>query len=323
MDQALVNHARRTDMAATIVALGGVRDRYDPHKYRLAGVVLSITGKQFYIHTRGQGGAGPISLVMQLTGRSFPKSVTYLVGLGGQRPTADPPPSPSAQDATDSGAQAHASFTPPVRDEGAWPRVRAYLTTERALPSAFINDLHGRGLIYADHRANAVFLRRGDDDHVTGASLRGTVPGRRFQGLVDGTQRDDGYFRVPVGTRRPDRIPTLVLVESPIDALSYRALHDGRVAGLVISTDGAGDLPTRLIDRALTSGWRVWCAFDRDQGGDTLWRHVQERYPEQTASEQPTIERRLPHGKDWNDDLREASRRVHHRHSGGPYDSIL
>jgi len=59
MDQALVNHARRADMAATIVALGGVRDRYDPHKYRRAGDVLSITGAQFYIHTRGQGEPGP------------------------------------------------------------------------------------------------------------------------------------------------------------------------------------------------------------------------------------------------------------------------
>jgi len=162
-----------------------------------------------------------------------------------------------------------------------------------------------------------VFLRRGDDGHVTGASLRGTVPGRRFQGLVAGTQRDDGYFRVPVGRRRPDQPPTLVLVESPIDALSYRALHDGRVAGLVISTDGAGDLPTCLIDRALTSGWRVWCAFDRDRGGDTVWQHVQERYPEQTAGEQPTIERRVPHGKDWNDDLRTYRAKGRHRHSSG------
>jgi len=309
MDQALIDRARRADMGTVMAALGGVQDRYDPHKYRIAGGnFLSITGEQFYIHTRGQGGAGPISLVMQLTGRSFPESVTYLVGQGGQRPAADPPPSQMAQGATSSEERAHAPFTPPARDEGAWPQVRAYLTSIRALPPALIDDLHGRGLIYADHRANAVFLRRDDDGRATGAAVRGTVPGRRFQGLVAGTQRDDGYFRVPLGPRRADQPPTFVLVESPIDALSYHALHDGRGAGLVISTDGAGDLPTCLIEEARASGWRVWCGFDRDRGGDTLWRHVRERYSAQITGEQPTIEHRFPQGKDWNDDLRATLR---------------
>ncbi len=309
MDQSLIDRARRADMGTVMAALGGVRDRHDPHKYRLAGGdVLSITGEQFYIHTRSQGGAGPISLVMQLTGRSFPASVTYLVGQGGQRPTADPSPVQTVQGVTSSGAQADAPFTPPARDEGAWPRVRAYLTTEGALPPAVIDDLHGRGLIDADHRANAVFLRRDDDGRATGASLRGTVPGRRFQGLVAGTRRDDGYFRVPLGPRHPDRPPTLVLVESPIDALSYQALHEKSATGFVISTDGAGDLPTCLIEEARASGWRVWCGFDRDRGGDTLWRHVRERYPAQITGEQPTIEHRFPQGKDWNDDLRATLR---------------
>jgi hypothetical protein len=103
MNQSLIDRARRADLGAVMAALGSVRDRYDPHKYRLAGDVLSITGERFYIHTRGQGGAGPISLVMQLTGPSFPESVTYLVGQGGQRPTADPSPVQTVQEVTSSG----------------------------------------------------------------------------------------------------------------------------------------------------------------------------------------------------------------------------
>lgn len=64
MDQLLIDRARRADMGTVMAALGGVQHRHAPHKYRLAGDGLSITGERFYIHTRGQGGAGPISLAI-------------------------------------------------------------------------------------------------------------------------------------------------------------------------------------------------------------------------------------------------------------------
>ena len=51
----------------------------------------------------------------------------------------------------------------------------------------------------------------------------------------------------------------------------------------LLSTDGAGALPTVMIDKALAHGWTVQAAFDADKGGDLLWRRLGEHYPPETA----------------------------------------
>ena len=53
---------------------------------------------------------------------------------------------------------------------------KKYLIDKRKLPSALVDSLHNSGLIYANKKQNAVFLRRSmDEEKITGANLRGTA----------------------------------------------------------------------------------------------------------------------------------------------------
>lgn len=290
---------RNLDLAAVLHALGAERDRYDKAKWRLDGQVLSVTGNLFYDHTSERGGAGAIDLVMQVRGASFVEAITYLDG-----------PDVVAR-ATISVASAprrdRGPFVPPHPAPEHWPGVRAYLLEERGLPDTLVDELHERGLVYADARQNAVFLRRDESSQPTGAFLRGTHPDHPFKGLAAGTERERGWFHFEVGDRG---VPQMVLTESAIDTLSYYALVHGNtpLAGsgayreVYASTDGAGALPHGLIARVLEEGGLVRAAFDRDARGERFWALLQERHPEAAAGvrlwrETPAV------GKDWNDVL--------------------
>jgi len=91
----------------------------------------------------------------------------------------------------------------PQADEARWPQVRAYLVEQRGIPRGMIDERHKRETIYADSRANAVFLRTNEEGQAMGASLRGTLPGSEFQGLAYGARRDEEHFSLTIET--PER----------------------------------------------------------------------------------------------------------------------
>jgi hypothetical protein len=248
---------RGLDLAAVLQELGAERDRHDKAKWRLDGRVISVTDSLFYDHVNERGGAGAIDLVMQVRGVDFVEAVTYLDGpavlaRATERAASAPP-------RRGSGERANGPFVPPSDVPDHWTHVRTYLLEERGLPAALVDELHERGLVYADARQNAVFLRHDEDGQPTGAFLRGTDPDRPFKGLAAGTERERGWFHFTVGDRG---VPQLVLTESAIDALSYYALVHGNtpLAGsgayreVYASTDGAGALPHALIATVLAEG---------------------------------------------------------------------
>jgi len=322
--KALATHVRAIDLPTVIERLGGEQDRYDKHKWRLDGEHISINGEKFYNHDRREGGGGAIDLVQHIIpGADFKQAVAYLSDEVGRELALSAAAHYGARQAQQQAEEvierlergergAHVPFIAPAPDADRWPQVRAYLVEQRGIPRGMVDTLHERGDIYADARANAVFVRRDEGREIVGASLRGTVPGSEFQGLVRGTRRDEGYFSFALTFGKPDRhdTPQYHLVESPIDALSRAVLvrqagETGRHA--FISTDGQGELPRRQIDAALANRGLVRCGFDNDAGGNTLWAQVKEAYPRAEA-----IERERPPvgAKDWNDALRAAQERA-------------
>ena len=117
-------------------------------------------------------------------------------------------------------------FTPPVPEESKWQEVKKYLTRSRKLPSGLVDSLHKEGLVYADEKQNAVFIRRSlDESKITGATLRGTAgEDNTFKGLAKGTKRSEGWFYFQQGGQSSEPINRAVLVESPIDAMSFAVL---------------------------------------------------------------------------------------------------
>ncbi len=188
----------------------------------------------------------------------------------------------------------HQPFQPPVPDKSKWSAVRQYLLQKRGIPESLVDELHSQGLIYADVKQNAVFLRKSLEGEVTGASLRGTYKDSTFKGLATGSRRDEGWFIISRGQGQLQRI---VLVESPIDAMSAATLAKQKTGTtMFISGDGAGSIPTEFLQRHLAGDCQVIVAYDADKAGEEMAQKVIEVLPGATRA-QPA------YGKDWNEQL--------------------
>ena len=171
-------------------------------------------------------------------------------------------------------------------------RVRRYLLQERRLPPPAVDPLIDAGVLYADRRANAVFLLLGKENQPVGAELRGTGP-VSWRGMAPGSRKDLGCFAIPA-TRQPQSTTTrdtCVLCESAVDALSCHALHP---TYRCLSTAGARPNPAWLPD-LLAQGAALYCGFDLDDTGQAMAQAM--------IALHPSIHRLRPSRKDWNDVL--------------------
>lgn len=253
---------------------GAVPDRADPHKWHTAQGVLSVTGTQFMNWNLGRGGGGAIDLVRHLHGLGFGQALEWLEShfTASVIPPVSAPPLPPRR------------LPPPAPEHLA--HVGRYLFEQRRLPPALLHPLIATGALYADVRANAVFLLRAADGQPVGAELRGTGP-VPWRGMAPGSRKDRGCFAVPTTPRAVS-----VLCESAIDALSCHALHpDARC----LSTAGARPDPAWLAELLAQDG-TVYCGFDLDATGEAMAQAMIARHP--------AIQRLRPSLKDWNEALR-------------------
>jgi protein strawberry notch len=274
----LANDLRTVPLEAVLRQSGAQLDRSDPHKWHTAQGVLSITGAKFMNWTCAQGGGGAIDLVMHLHGLDFAQAVQWLAQSFPSGCLSQAQPAPLG-----------AALALPKPDASKLGRVRQYLIQERRLPSALIESLIDSGVLYADARANVVFLLLGKDNQPVGAELRGTTA-RPWRGLAPGSRKDLGYFAVPADPR-----PAIVLVESAIDAISCFALHPDHRC---LSTAGARANP-RWLANLLDRGGPVYCGFDADPTGEAMAQALIALYP--------TVQRLRPPQHDWNDVLKARS----------------
>ena len=260
----------------SVLRLSGAQpDRYDKRKWHTSQGVLSVTGVKFMNWNRALGGGGAIDLVIHLHHLGFQEAVQWLSRHFPR--SAYPEPVPVTP-------QTNLAIPPP--DPAKLGCVQRYLTGERRLPPTLIELLIQSGTLYADHRANALFLLLGKQNIPVGAELRGTtdIP---WRGLAPGSQKDLGFFSIPTAP-----LPALILVESAIDAISCFAL---RPQHRCISTAGARPNP-RWLAPLLRQGYRVFCGFDADPTGDDMASAL--------IALHPTVQRLRPSRHDWNDVLK-------------------
>jgi hypothetical protein len=266
---------RAVPLPQVLAQLDAVADPHDPAKWRTARGVLSVTGAKFFNWTQGAGGGGALDLVMHLRQVGFGPALQWLE----ERFALAPPTPPTAV------ATATALWLPAPAPHR-WPRVERYLLKDRRLPRSLLAPLVRAGLLYADARANAVFLLGASPATAVGAELRGTTA-QPWRGLAPGSRKDAGFFSTSATSAQ-----AIVLCESAIDALSCHALYP---AYRCLSTSGARPDPawlTALLPAALP----VFCGFDADPTGDAMAQRMIERHP--------AIVRLRPPAKDWNDALR-------------------
>jgi hypothetical protein len=271
--QARADRLRAVPLAAVLDRSDAVPDQADPHKWHTAQGVLSVTGAQFINWHLGHGGGGAIDLVMHLHGLGFGQALDWLEShfASSVIPPVSAPPRPPLP-------------RPPSVPEHL-AQVRRYLVDQRRLPAALLDPLIEAGSLYADARANAVFLLRDPDGQPVGAELRGTGP-VSWRGMAPGSRKDLGCFAVPDAP-----LKACILCESAIDALSCHALHP---SARCLSTAGARPDPAWLTN-LLAQPEPIFCGFDADDTGETMAQAMIARHP--------SIRRLHPTRKDWNDVL--------------------
>jgi len=276
------DHLRAIPLEQVLPLCGGQRDPHDQHKWHTAAGVLSVTGAKFMNWNGGRGGGGAIDLVIHLHHLGFKAAVDWLAQhFPGSVPSLPLAPTPPLQ------------FLPPPPDPGKLDRVLQYLVDHRKIAPVLLDPLIGSGTLYADTRANAVFLLLGKEKLPVGAELRGTTA-RPWHGLAPGSQKDLGCFAVPA-----EPLPAagfagqpVILCESAIDALSCVALHP---QSRCLSTAGARPNPTWLKP-LLAQTAQVYCGFDADPTGDQM--------ADAMMALHPGVQRLRPSAHDWNDVLK-------------------
>jgi hypothetical protein len=273
--RAPADRLRALPLPVVLAALEATPDPGDPAKWRTARGVLSVTGAKFINWSQGIGGGGAIDLVMHVQQLGFGRALQWLEDRFGTGPSVQSafPPAPRV-------------LTLPPPSVHHWPRVERYLIEQRQLPRWLLTPLVHAGIIYADARANAVFLLGDNPATPVGAELRGTTS-VSWRGLAPGSRKDHGCFSVSTASAK-----AIVLCESAIDALSCHALHP---AYRCLSTSGARPDPAWLT-ALLHSALPLFCGFDADPTGDAMAHRMIELHP--------AIARLRPPAKDWNETLR-------------------
>jgi hypothetical protein len=285
--RARADRVRAFPLKQILVASAARPDPHDPCKWHTARGVLSVRGAKFFNWHCGAGGGGAIDLVIHLHQLSFHDALVWLEQHGALSATNPPqsgPPSP---------------LRLPVPAPGQFHAVRRYLVDQRALPPSLVDAHSASGDLYADSRANAVFLLRDAHGQPVGAELRGTRLRQGFggqagpvawRGMAPGSRKDLGFFSVPLTPG-----PNVILCESAIDALSCHVLHPDHRC---LSTAGARPNPAWLPD-LLHQGCHILCGFDRDAVGQSMAQAL--------LSLHPSVHLLLPPLHDWNDSLRSSS----------------
>ena len=287
----IANKVRDLPLKDVVYELGLEVDPKDRHKWQNEQHTINITGNKFFDWKQSKGGGGAIDLVMHVNECDYKQSVAWLSDRFGDKATIEAATYKTREIIKTELVQ---EFTPPVLDQSKWQAVKKYLTRTRLLPSGLVDNLHQQGLIYADKNQNAVFIRRAlDEAKITGASLRGTAgDDNTFKGLAKGSKRRDGWFYFDKGEQSSDPVRRVVLVESPIDAMSLAVLErtDSKKT-LYLSTDGAGQIPTEYLKEVKD----IAIAFDRDLSGKEMAERIKSQLTQASI--------KTPKAIDWNQDL--------------------
>lgn len=205
--------------------------------------------------------------------------------------------------------QPASQFTPPVEDKANWSGVEHYLTQKRGIPSDCVQMLHNQGLVYADSKANVVFVMRDLEGNTKGAFLEGTT--NKFSGYELGTVRRDSWFYFTLGKKPSEQTSTVVLSDSPIDAISV-AMLEYQVKGIpenrtvYMAVDDTSNLPVERLRNVPC----VQVAFSQP----TVARAVKELLPHSTQLKCES--------RDWNTQLINFSHQLQQRYSQQKHEEL-
>ncbi len=271
-----IESLRQLDLTAACSVLGLERDSTDTQQFKTDGFRIDVNGLKWFDHHAQKGGGGAIDLTMHVKKISFISACNYLGSFNGELPAVTHTTTAPAR-----------TTKPPAPNQSNLPAVMAYLTDKRGLNVDLVRWCTENGLIYADSRRNCVFMYG-----LTGSELRGT-------GAV---QWRSVYGTIERGFILPARNAVGVAVlESAIDALSYRQLHRD-VITVSIAGNGNHKVINQAVNIAKAKNLPLISAFDNDKGGDIANKIATDN----AALCGVKVMQDRPITKDWNEFLKSA-----------------
>jgi len=226
----------------------------------------------FYNFDQQRGGKGAVDLEMHLKQVDFKTAVQNLGNLDFE-PVTTP---------IKTVFEAKSKVPKPVASSD---KVRDYLVNTRGLDASIVDSAIALGQVYQDDKNNVVF-KAGNE----GAEIKGTGDKsfRGSRGIIN-----EGFT---IDAEKPQQI---VLVESAIDALSYKQLHGE--GDTIISLGGNVNRAVMLqaIEKSKSEGVPLVAAFDNDKGGDSARASLKALA---AVADVPVHDHRSI-TKDWNSDL--------------------
>ena len=254
------------------------RDDHASRKFVLAdgrkiAVSQGKTGADVWVEQGGKGQRGAINLVMYLDELDYKSAVRMLAShFDAQAVTSEHARNLLERASAEIKKISTEPVPAPAPDPTHWPRVKRWLNEVRGIPKKLIDMLHDRGLLYADSRGNATFVRANG-----GAFQRGTTD-TPFHRAIGGA--DCGPFVIP-GTDK-----NVILVEAAIDAVAVKST---KPSATVIAS-GGDMLPPEKLRKWVPDGSQVFAAHDADKRGDAVAK---------LAATAFNAIRMRPVGKDW------------------------
>jgi len=221
-------------------------DKSEANVYEGKDHRITVTHDLWKCHKCDTGGKGAINLVMHVDECNYAKAKDFLedgktiatIEKTIETNKAKPPTKPT---------------TPPKFDRNTLPAVIDYLCINRGLNRVMVDWCVSKGIIYSDHKANACF-RYGQGVAVMGT---GAIGFRANYGTLT------ECFTIPAR----GQCEAVAIVESAIDALSYRQLNPS-VTVCAIAGNANNSLMRYALDLAAKNSVIVVSAFDSDKGGD-------------------------------------------------------
>jgi len=271
--------------------------RNEPKNLRLVGREyrlrdhdsLTISNGLWHWHSRGIGGKNVIDYLTKVRDYDFIEAVLHIINetpaihASYSASAPRPPPKPFA-------------LPPRHRDN---ERVTAYLHS-RGIDKPLIRECIERGILYESVRYhNCVFVGRTARGRAKFAAMRSTVDDFRCD--VEGSDKRFGFVLPPDFAKPNHSINSsrLMVFESPIDALSHKALHP-HVNGWRLSLGGTALLAMMQFLDTHPEISRIVACTDNDEAGND----AAEKIRDTAEGFGLKYDRALPDsGNDWNEAL--------------------
>lgn len=307
----------------SILAYHGLAPRREGSttRYKNDRVNIVVSEKGLWFDNAASiGGRGAIALILHIKYGAHPRLApdhtvreaiawltTFQPGTGvASMPETTAVSSPAPKESFSSQAARFA-----IRDDVRWPLARNYLLRTRRLPSDLVDDLYHRGDLYASfsqerpEQTGVCFVHRNLAGEVCGATIRTVTDGPGFRLSIG--EKQGAWFTLG----DCDKALRAVLVEAPIDAISYASLK--RPDETVILAASCSHATRPVLQAAHERNWFLMIGFDNDRAGNAGWERCRENCALLYPDDSPPC-RIIPRGKDWNEDLMAAPRLNRGRH---------